>query len=305
MAKLKELIAGINKIIIESANKFNSTLPNVELKISDGIKNVLKDLDLNGNTIVPSVKNLRLVSGINKKLLRVIVDKDYKANVQEYLNAFNDITKLQNQYYSALEASFKPTKLLQAIREEAINGALQGLTEAGLTSSLADIKTTLIQNITTGGNYADLMKAFSTGSTVTPGLSTSAIAKFSQQIKTTTITSVAQYSRNYSHTIAEGLNFRWYQYVGSTITTTRCFCFAMTEKRYFHRDEIPDIIAGNFKEFEKRKCELNPKTKLPDGFIAGTNTSNFMTYAGGWNCQHSIFPMPDSAVPADLRAKFG
>ncbi len=122
--------------------------------------------------------------------------------------------------------------------------------------------------------------------------------------KTATITSIAQYSRQYSQTVAQGLNFRWYQYVGSTITTTRCFCLAMVEKRYFHVSEVPALLKGNFEEFEEKECEINGKTKLPDGMIPGTNVSNFFTLAGGWNCQHSIFPVPDSLVPKELKDKF-
>jgi hypothetical protein len=304
MATEEDLLNQINKLIEDSAEKFNSKLPASEEKFFSELQQLLKGLDLKGDKIVQSVKNLKLVGIISKKLLKIIVDKDYKANVKEYLQAFNDITSLQNEYYTLLEDKFKPNALLQAIRLESINSTLDGLTNAGLTPVIGSIKQVLQQNVTTGGSYKDLMRTMSSGVSSSVGGTIDPQYGYSKIIKTLTITSVAQYSRNYAHTVAEGLNFKWYQYVGSTITTTRCFCHAMVKKRYFHRSEIPDIIAGNFKEFEDRDCEINPKTDLPDGMIKGTNASNFMTYAGGWNCQHSIFPVPESRIPQDLINRF-
>ena len=300
MATTAQIMKQISDIIESSAEKFNNKLPDIEQRIWKELQGVLKDLDTKGDKILPSVKNLRLVGNISRRLLKIIIDDGYKKDVKEYLDAFNQITKLQNQYFKLIQNKFKPTPLLQAIREYAVSTTLDSLTEVGLSQPIGNIKKILLQNITTGGSYGALAgtlvdRVVSNASH--PGI-------FGQDIKTNVITSVAQYSRNYTQTVSEGLNFPWYQYVGSTITTTRCFCHAMTEKRYFHRSEIPDLIAGRFPEFEERECKINDNTKLPEGFIKGTNSSNFMTYAGGWNCQHSIFPVPDSAVPQAIRDRF-
>ncbi len=296
----QEIIEAISSIVEDSANKFNAKLGAVDQKTYDAISAVLKDLDLKGDKITPSVKNLKLIGKVMRQLNKIVVDGEYKADVKDFLKAFNDIAKLQNQYFSLLEDKFKPNALLQAIREEAINSTLQQLTEDNVNIGGARVREVLRQNITTGGSYKALMQ---TMDGVVKGEGDQGGA-FTSRAKTATITSVAQYSRHYSHTVAEGLQFKWYQYVGSTIDTTRCFCHAMVKKRFFHVSEIPDLLAGKFPEFEDMECELNEKTKLPEGMIKGTNVSNFMTYAGGWNCQHSIFPVPASRVPADIRAKF-
>jgi hypothetical protein len=300
MATPAQIMKQISDIIESSAEKFNNKLPDIEQRIWKELQGILKELDTKGDKILQSVKNLRLVGNISRRLLKIIIDDGYKKDVKEYLEAFNEITKLQNQYFKLIQNKFKPTPLLQAIREYAVSTTLDSLTEVGLSQPIGNLKKILLQNITTGGSYGALA-----GTLVNQVVSNASHPGiFGQDIKTNVITSVAQYSRNYTQTVSEGLNFRWYQYVGSTITTTRCFCHAMTEKRFFHRSEIPKLIKGEFPEFEKRECELNPKTDLPEGFIKGTNSSNFMTYAGGWNCQHSIFPVPDSAVPHELREKF-
>jgi hypothetical protein len=300
MPSQEDILKQINKIIEEAAEKFNDRIPGWTDRIWRQLQVLFKQIDTKGDKITPSVKNLRLIGTIGRKLEKIIVDKEYLSDVKNYIKAFNDITTYQNQYFQSLENEFKPTPLLQAIREQAVNSAIEGLTEAGLGDMKNNIKSTLLKNITTGGSYTELMKTMS-GMVSDNNKSESS---FSTKIRTYTITSIAQYSRNYSQTVAEGLNFKWFQYVGSVITTTRCFCHAMVKKRYFHKSEIPDIIKGDFDEFRERECEINDNTDLPDGLIKGTNISNFMTYAGGWNCQHSIFPVPPSAVPQELRDKF-
>lgn len=306
MASQQEILKKIQDIVEKSAEDFNSTIPRWEKKILQELQGLLKNIDTKGDKIIPSVKNLRYVGDITRKLDRLILnDEDYKAEVKKYISSFNEISNLQNQYFNLLLGKFKATPLLQAIRETAIQTTLDGLSEVGISRIFGNIKQTLQNNVTTGGSYRKLMEVMAGQVTNTPqGFTGPANGSLGGQIKTYTITSIAQYSRNYAQTVAAGLNFTWFQYVGSTITTTRCFCHAMTKKRYFHKSEIPDIIAGRFDEFRELACALNEDTDLPQGMFKGTNASNFMTYAGGWNCQHSIFPVPDSAVPQALREKF-
>lgn len=296
----QELIQSVSALVEDSASRFNATLGPSDARTYDAIVEILKDLDTKGGKVVTSVKNLKLISKVMSRLNKIVVDAEYKSNVKEFISAFNDIFKLQNQYYKLLEDKFKPTDLLQTIREEAINSTIQQLTEDNVNIGGARVREVLRQNITSGGSYKDLMN---TMAGVIKGEGDGGGA-FSSRTKTATITSVAQYSRHYSHTVAEGLNFTWYQYVGSTITTTRCFCHAMVKKRFFHISEIPALLKGDFPEYEKLKCDINEKTGLPEGMIKGTDVDTFMTYAGGWNCQHSIFPVPAGRVPAGIRAKF-
>lgn len=297
MASAEDILKKINKILEDSAERFNNSLPSMQKRVFEELKLMLKDLDVKADKIKPSVKNLKLISIINKKLEKIIFNKTYKAELKDYVSAFNEISSLQNQYFSSIEDEFKPSALLQQIREQAIDFTIDGMNDAVKGAFGPPVRTILQQNITGGGSYKDLIEAVS---------KQGSDDKFfkSSNIKTIAITSVAQYSRNYSQTVAEGLSFEWYQYVGSTIETTRCFCSAMVKKRFFHKSEVPDLLSGDFKEFENKACGLNSKTGLPEGMIDGTNESNFFTLAGGWNCQHSIYPVPASRVPEDIRSKF-
>ena len=37
--------------------------------------------------------------------------------------------------------------------------------------------------------------------------------------------------------------------------------------------------------------------------MAGTTPENFVVNRGGWNCNHSLYPLPDAAVPKEVREK--
>lgn len=301
MATQKQILQAINKAVEDSANKFNGKVPALQQRVLDEIYKILKDLDLKGDQIAATVRNVRMIGDINRRLQRIIFDEGYKEQVKEYLKEFNTITTLQNAYFKSVFDKFKPTKVFTAVRDQAVNFTLDGLTEAGLTANVIDpIKGILQKNISTGGSYtklAETLRVNLTDDSTGDGL-------MSRYLKTYTITSVSQYSRNYSQTVAEGLPFNWFRYTGSNIETTRPFCLAMTKKEFFHKSEIPALLAGDFPEFKEVKGKINDKTGLPEGMVNGTNTANFQTYAGGWNCQHGIYPTPESFVPKELRDKF-
>lgn len=294
-----KIIDEITELLKSSSDRLMDRLSDLDNTIFEGVEEQLRSLDTEGDKIKSSVKNLNIIAKIVSRLNKIILTDEYKEDLQEYIKTFDKIIALQNQYFKQLESNFKPTRLLQALRNEAVDDVLKSFRKDLVDIQGAGIREVLRRNITSGGSYKEMM------SQLAGGIKGNGQGQygFSEQIKTRVITSVATFSRSYSNLVAQGLNFEWYQYVGSTITTTRCFCLAMTDRRYFHKTEVPQIIKGNFDEFKERRCKINKKTKLPDGMFKNTNPDNFFTYAGGWNCQHSIFPLPESAVPVSIRNK--
>ena len=115
-------------------------------------------------------------------------------------------------------------------------------------------------------------------------------------------TTESQTNRQYNVSLNtnHGLNLQWYSYRGSNLTTTREFCRLMTEKEYVHESEFKAILSG---KIIGRQCKINKKTGLPFGMIKGTTPKNFPINAGGWNCGHGVYPIPDAAVPKEIREK--
>jgi len=110
-----------------------------------------------------------------------------------------------------------------------------------------------------------------------------------------------QYGAFRAQAFSSDLKLNWFRYVGSNVTITRPFCIAMTEKDFFHRCEIPSILEGNFPEFQKQHDHSYEETGIPSGFYANTDETNFFVYRGGYGCRHQIFPIPDSAVPENIK----
>jgi len=293
MPQFKNILTLIDKAI----EKFNKRIPASQRAMLDEIELELRRLDLSGDKIKTTVANLKIVNSIKNKLQRLILTDDYRTDVKEFVRAFNDVTKLQNEYWKGIESTFKPRPLLREIRKSAITDTVKALGEAGIGTAIGEqIAGILRTNITAGGAYKQLTGQLreSLTDTVTPGL----LSKYAKQIS---VDSIQQYNRTYTNTVSGDLGFDFFAYQGSDITTTRHFCDALTDRRYFHVSEVPGLLKADDLYYStddggKKKVEIYDKTGLPQGMIPGTNPENFFIRAGGYNCQHSIRPVSETLV---------
>lgn len=288
--------------IDDAIDNFNKRIPDAQHNILDGINEELRRLDLKDGNIKTTVANLKVIQSIKNKLSKLILTDDYLKDVNEFVKSFNTVSALQNEYWKAAESKFKPTPLLKQIRLQAIGDTVQQLTEAGIGANIGDrIAGILRTNITSGGSYkalnAQLLESL-TDTEKSDGL----LTKYSKQVTTD---SIQQYNRSYTQQAAAGLGFEWFAYQGSDIKTTRPFCDAMTDLRYFHISEIPRLLRAEdlyyMKDGAKTKVPIYEKTGLPAGMIEGTNPENFFIRAGGHRCGHAIRPVPERNVPLDYR----
>lgn len=299
----------ILKAIQGAIDDFNSSIPASQKTMLNSVENSLRGLDLTSNgDIKISVANLKVIAQVKTKLQNLVVSDDYLQKVTDFVNTYSTISDLQNQYFTALESTFKPNALLKQLRIQSIADTVDGLTEAGIGATISqDISSILQTNITTGGSYKDLtdqLRVALTDQEGNPGL----LSRYAGQITTDAIN---QYSANYMQTISSDLGFEWFAYTGADITTSRPFCLAMTEFNYFHVSEIPRLLAAKDLYYPDKKTgqmELVPiytKTGLPQGMIEGTNPDNFQIRRGGYNCGHQIRPVFAAQVPPADRARVG
>lgn len=290
-----DIIKELNK----SVREFTKGIPASQRAMFDDIEKQLRRLDLDGDRVKSTVKNLNVINSIKNKLTRIVLNEEYMNDVREYLKTFNTITKLQNDYWKSVESKFKPRPLLKAIRVQTIQGTAQALTEQGIGANVSErIVAVLRTNITTGGSYSDLIKELKSGllNNQTPGY----LDRYARQIVTD---SIHQYSAQYNQIVSSDLGYEWYVYDNTDIKTTRCFCDAMTDQPYFHISEIPRLLTGKGLKCKngKQPVELYPKTGLPYGMIPGTNTENFLIRRGGYNCRHQCRPMNARFIPQDVK----
>lgn len=301
-------MATFNDILkeIETAiDRFNKGIPSSQKAMYDEITDQLRKLDVKDGRIKTTVGNLRIVNSIKNKLTKLILTDDYLENVKDFAKSFNEISKLQNDYWKQAESSFKPGPLLKEIRTQAIEDTVSKLTEAGIGANISEQITDILRtNITSGGSYKSLegqLRELLIDTDKSQGI----LTKYAKQITTD---SINQYSRQYSQTVSSGLGFEWYAYQGSEIQTSRPFCQSMVEgRRYFHVSEIPallkatDMYYKDNKDGKEKKVQVNQRTGLPNGFYENTTVENFLTYLGGYQCGHQARPVSERLVPIDVK----
>lgn len=295
------LLEQIQKEMQEAVNSFNARIPAIQKNVLRNLLDELRLLDTKHDSLRASVKNIRLLSRIRSRLQKVILTKDYKKAVTQYIKAFDNITALQNQYFEEQEARFKPPAITKELKKQVINDTVERLTEAGIGTNIGDsIAQVIRQSITTGASYASLtesLRALLT-KTGTPGI----LERYTKQITTDAIN---QYSAQYMQTISSDLGYEWFRYAGNVRDTTRPFCEAMKAIEFFHISEVPDLLKAKNLFYDddgvKRKVEINPKTELPQGMIEGTDADNFFVRRGGYNCRHQINPVNVRIVPKPIQ----
>lgn len=288
MANFKDIIGRIDDAI----SAFIEQIPASQTDMLQSLDEELRKLDLQDGRIKPTVGNIKIVSNIKNKLLKVILTDSYKSQVKDFLKSFNDLTTLQNSYWRTIEKTFKPSSILKQIKQIAIQDTATKLMENGIDANVAQpISDILTQNVTQGGSYKDMQSHLKEAILTTdksPGL----LDRYTKQI---TVDSINQYNRNYTQIASSDLGYEWYSYQNTLINTSRPFCIAMHEQRYFHVSQIPDLLKAKdlyyTKDGKSVKVPLNAKTGLPDGMYPTTTIANFLTLLGGYNCGHQAGPV--------------
>lgn len=294
----------ILKAVEAAVTRFNKRIPAAQKSMLDAIEEDLRGLELNGSSIKATVKNMNLITRIKNRMTRILLSDQYENDVKEFTSAFNDVTRLQNEYWKSVEPTFKPRPLLREIKKAAVNDTVAKLTEAGIGVNIGDkVADILRTSITGGGSYASLADQLRQHltSTNTPG----ALEKYAKQITTDALN---QYNAQYTQTVSSDLGYEWFKYDNTDIETTRPFCDAMTDIKYFHISQVPALLRAEGLTYVNKKGDRVPvpiyrTTGLPHGMIAGTDASNFFVRRGGYNCGHQIRPVLGAIVPDDIKAK--
>lgn len=297
MATINEIL----KTIDDSVNGFNESIPKVQQQLFDEINELSSKLETRNGRILANAKNIRLIGQIKQRFDKLITkNKGYKERVKKFTEAFGKVEQLQDQYFSETIQKYSRPQTLAAIRTESIDATIESLTGNGMKQSLVEpIREILRTNITSGAKYTDLTKSlrdFMLDNKTGEG-------RLAKHVKQITTDALNQYARTNIQTVTDNLGLEYFSYNGAIIDTSRPFCVALHKKKYFHKSEIPDLIKGDFKEFKDIDGKIDSKTGLPYGMIKDTNANNFLTLAGGWNCNHSPIPVDVLAVPESKRVK--
>ena len=292
----QQTINDILDSIDKASENFLKTLPNIEKEQYKRIVQLLKSLDTTaGNRIKSNIKNINIINRIRTELNDIVKSDPYIKAVKDFATVFDDISVLQNTYFSTISDKFTPSKTLNAVKQYYKKETIRMLLETNTVEMGNNIAAVLRENITGGGSYFDLtdvMKGLVQGTTEEASIGKRLFEK-------NVIDAVHQYNRQYTKAVTDDLGLEWYQYVGSLLKTSREFCVKMCKQRHFHKSEVPDILKGQLANGVT--VALNPNNDLPKGMYDNEDENNFFIYAGGHKCGHGIFPVSTASVPKVVR----
>lgn len=271
----------IEDVVINSSDKFIEGVEKTQTAILGKLNSKIRGLELyKDGTIKPNTANLKLLRSIKSDLTETIVNPAYRKKLSEYIKSFETLKGINDTYFAVMVASFTPTKALYSeILKSAIEVTENSLLDAGISANvITPINDILTQNITTGALITDLektLKLYIVGDEKRLGV----LKRYVTQI---TRDALNQYSANYTQAISFDLDLKWYYYSAGKKTNTRSYC-ASREGKYFSIEQIKNV-PENW-----------------SGRIPGTNSSNILTYRGGFNCMHQYYPVLEESVPDEFR----
>lgn len=277
-------------------NSFIKKLPKAQTALFEEIVSISKDFIVPAKTVKEQAGNLRLLSKIDTKIKEILITPEYQNSVDDYIDAFEDISKMQNKYFSSIATGFKTNQLLNEIKKQATQSAIERLTgdeiHGKVGSGITDI---LRRNINTAKSYKTILSEvnkYLNGSENRDGV-------FKKNFKALVNDSINMFAREYTKAVTDDLGLKWYVYAGSLKTTSRPFCKALIGASY---DCMPYIHESQLNEISKGHICGNV---VPlDGLYETTNGSNIVADAGGYNCAHQFYPVSEFVVPKELRDKF-
>lgn len=289
------------EIISEKLSRLNSIpdklITSVEVAQRDLYTRLLElfsSLEKKGDVIVKSKKNLALIDEIMSGLKTELESKDgvyYKA-VKSFTDEIKTQQLLTDDYFSAIltdgGGSFSKEVAITT-RKQAANLLLGSSIEG---SFFNPVREQITNSIISGASYKETVTSLREVIIGNDKLEGS----LQKHVKQIAHDSFAIADRSYTATVSDELGIEWFNYRGSEIKTSRPFC-KERHGRYFHKNEIEAWGNGD-KTTGMRTPDV---TGHWTGEMLGTNNKTIFSFAGGYNCRHSISPVTIARVPqADI-----
>lgn len=287
MATLSELIAEKTRRLTTVPDEYLTAVEIAQKKLFPQIVDILRQLtvDSAGNLVLNST-NLALASDVKQLVQQILSDSEYITAVQEYARQMGEQAKVSNDLFAKTFEGFSPLPVSQQLLRTTQRNAVDLLVNAIGNQRFADVVRENIETaISSNAGFTETVRQLQsivTGDEETDGK----LLQYNKQIAHDTF---AIADRNYTSAVSEELEAEWFFYSGSEIETTRPFCAARHNK-YFYYKEIEDWPTADYSGGGVRNGEWT-------GQIPGTNPSTIYSYAGGYNCRHSIIPVSIRRVP--------
>lgn len=268
---LEKLIDEIEKIIkatLSDVLKSVDTLSNGLVKEIE--KLIDKKFSIKAGSISKTTENLKEITRIKLELEKYTAAGLFTKELKVFEPAFKEIADKILSNYSSF-ASVDAKVMANLIKEQSIELVKEQFIAEGVASEvIPELGNILRASVIQGQTISQTMTAIQ--ELIDSGL-------LSNAAKRITVDGLVTFSREYVGALTKDFDSEWYLYEGPLRSTSRSFCESRAGK-YWRKKEVESWAS------------LDWQGKKP-----GTTKQTIFSLAGGYNCYHILFPVPEEAVP--------
>jgi hypothetical protein len=264
------IIREIEKLQLAVEKRFIDQYPVLFADLYRDVLEVTSNIRFSGSADTRAAQLLELMR-VKKRIAAIISDNpNYVKAVKEVTDSFVEVRNLTDDYFRTVIDGYKPKQdLYTAILKANVEATKDALLGAGISDEFAKpitdtIRATLLKKSNKEPLNVALQRMIEGYGKEKPLLEAA--------LKRNVSDSVMIFERNYIETISADLNISYFIYSGTAIETSRPFCKARVGKIF-------------------KKSEVESWARLDwAGKIAGTTKETIFSFAGGWQCRHSLYP---------------
>ncbi len=267
---LEKLIDEIEKIIIATLSDVLKSVDTLSNGLTKEIERLVdKKFSIKAGSISKTTENAKEITRIKLELEKYTAAGLFTKELKVFEPAFKEIAdKILSNYSSA---SVDAKVMANLIKEQSIELVKEQFIAEGVASEvIPELGNILRASVIQGQTIPQTMTAIK--ELIDSGLLPNAAKRI-------TVDGLVTFSREYVGALTKDFDSEWYLYEGPLRATSRSFCESRAG-RYWRKKEVESWAS------------LDWQGKKP-----GTTKQTIFSLAGGWNCYHILFPVPEEAVP--------
>lgn len=285
-ASFDNLITQKFSILDTAPDVFSDSAKAIQKRLLTETLKILKKFDTNGGSIDPkSISNTKLLLLLNKRLKVALKAMPWKSVTSKFLKSFDDVETNSLRLLKGVNAlSSKEVRGLKLGADKLL--AIEELSDSLLRPSTRftnvgkPIRKILFRHVTTGINIADAEREIRQFIIKDKGK----LGFLEKHVRQLTQDSLSQYDGTIQQKAVKEFGLDGFRYIHPLITTSRDFCVHMVSGTGF----AAGLSVNGIYRTKDLPTIIRNGERLKNGWIEGTNVSNFFVNRGGYNCRHAV-----------------
>ena len=268
---LEKLVDDIEKIIKATLSDVLKSVDSLSNGLTKEIEKLVnKKFSIKNGSISKTAENAKEIARIKIELEKYTAAGLFTKELKVFESAFKEIADKILSNYSSF-ASVDAKAMANLIKEQSIELVKEQFIAEGIASEvIPELGNILRASVIQGQTIPQTMTAIQ--ELIDSGLLPNAAKRI-------TVDGLVTFSREYVGALTKDFDSEWYLYEGPLRATSRSFCESRAGK-YWRKKEVESWAS------------LDWQGKKP-----GTTKQTIFSLAGGYNCYHILFPVPNEAVP--------